>query len=399
MSKIKLFEFNQLKMNNVYGTFNRILNVRLFRSRKLIVVVIFCILLYLCWKSNPYVEEFDKYTPMMTTEECNSKCCISYVKSKAYNDSKNYIDDRINQIEYKIMSELHVQHTLTKIPLGKKTKLFSNSYLSCLKPGTLIFVDIPVLEAFTTNILPLITVPFVLISGDSDDSVPYILKETGVQDIPERKVSIENVLLDRNSKILHWYSQNCAFSPDSPRFTCIPIGLSQWNNQMKDVQEASDRGLSHKNDKIQKKYLAAVAFQIGSNPKERQPAFDHLCLNNTFALCQDMKKDEFIKILAESKFVISPHGVGLDCYRTWESLLLGAYVVVKTSHLDSIYSGLPVLIVQKWQDITKELLENTFQKFQKMKFQYEKLYNKYWYKQFQSHRKNSYIRYEYSLAH
>jgi len=34
-------------------------------------------------------------------------------------------------------------------------------------------------------------------------------------------------------------------------------------------------------------------------------------------------------------FSVSPHGNGLDCYRTWEDLVLGCIVIVKTSVLDN----------------------------------------------------------------
>jgi hypothetical protein len=56
-------------------------------------------------------------------------------------------------------------------------------------------------------------------------------------------------------------------------------------------------------------------------------------------------------------FVISPHGNGLDCHRTWESLLLGNIVIVRTSSLDPLYEGLPVVIVQHWGEVTLPNLE------------------------------------------
>ena len=55
-------------------------------------------------------------------------------------------------------------------------------------------------------------------------------------------------------------------------------------------------------------------------------------------------------------FVVSPHGNGLDCHRTWESLALGNIVIVKRSPLDPLYAGLPVVIVSQWSEITAENL-------------------------------------------
>ena len=56
-------------------------------------------------------------------------------------------------------------------------------------------------------------------------------------------------------------------------------------------------------------------------------------------------------------FSISPHGRGLDCHRTWEDLVLGCIVIVKTSPLDLLYEGLPVVIVQDWNEVTEENLD------------------------------------------
>jgi hypothetical protein len=81
---------------------------------------------------------------------------------------------------------------------------------------------------------------------------------------------------------------------------------------------------------------------------------------------------------ASAAFTISPLGNGLDCHRTWETLALGGVPIVETSPLDCLYERLPVLIVAKWSDITKELLEKTIEEFSKQSFQMERLLLKYW---------------------
>jgi hypothetical protein len=77
-------------------------------------------------------------------------------------------------------------------------------------------------------------------------------------------------------------------------------------------------------------------------------------------------------------FVLSPHGNGLDCHRTWEALVLGCIPVVKTSPLDPLYAGLPVLIVQDWSRVTKTLLTETIAQFKNKTFQMEKLKLAHW---------------------
>ena len=77
-------------------------------------------------------------------------------------------------------------------------------------------------------------------------------------------------------------------------------------------------------------------------------------------------------------FVISPHGNGLDCHRTWEALCIGCIPIVKTSGLDPLYEDLPVLIVNDWSLVNQELLNKTIIKFKDIKFNYNKLTLKYW---------------------
>ncbi len=59
---------------------------------------------------------------------------------------------------------------------------------------------------------------------------------------------------------------------------------------------------------------------------------------------------------SEYAFVISPHGNGVDCHRTWEALALGCVPIVRTSPLDALYEGLPVLIVSNWCEVTADFL-------------------------------------------
>lgn len=62
--------------------------------------------------------------------------------------------------------------------------------------------------------------------------------------------------------------------------------------------------------------------------------------------------------MTEYMFIISPHGTGLDCHRTYEALALGCIPVVRSSTLDILYRDLPVVILQSWNDISlKALLE------------------------------------------
>ena len=81
-------------------------------------------------------------------------------------------------------------------------------------------------------------------------------------------------------------------------------------------------------------------------------------------------------------FVISPHGNGLDCHRTWEALCLGCIPIMKKSPISSLFNDLPVLIIEDWQDISQNLLNSTIEDFKNKEFNFEKLKLSYWTKQF-----------------
>lgn len=82
--------------------------------------------------------------------------------------------------------------------------------------------------------------------------------------------------------------------------------------------------------------------------------------------------------LHRSKFVFSPTGKGLDCYRTWEALLMGAIPIVKSCSIDAVYEDLPVLIVQDWHDITPEFLEEQYRIISARTYNRKKLFIDYW---------------------
>ena len=81
-------------------------------------------------------------------------------------------------------------------------------------------------------------------------------------------------------------------------------------------------------------------------------------------------------------FVISPHGGGYDCHRTWEALCLGCIPIMKKSRISHLFDDLPVLIVDAWGDISENLLRSTIEDFKDKKFNVEKLNLSYWVKQF-----------------
>ena len=80
----------------------------------------------------------------------------------------------------------------------------------------------------------------------------------------------------------------------------------------------------------------------------------------------------------EYAFVLSPFGCGYDCHRTWEALVLGCIPIIKHSGLDKLFDELPVLLIDKWSDVTEERLIITVEKYKNTVWNYNKLTQSYW---------------------
>ena len=107
-------------------------------------------------------------------------------------------------------------------------------------------------------------------------------------------------------------------------------------------------------------WLGYYAFSMMSSPEIYK--MDG-CPGGSSGTIRDITLDEAIEawktLLSTPEahdFVVCPHGHGLDTHRIWEVLLLGSVPIVKTSTLDDMFEDLPVLIVEKWEDISVPLL-------------------------------------------
>ena len=88
--------------------------------------------------------------------------------------------------------------------------------------------------------------------------------------------------------------------------------------------------------------------------------------------------DGFAREVRDHKFVLSPLGHGLDCHRTWETLLLGGIPVVKSGTLDSLYDGLPVVILDDWTELTESRLLQEWDRIGKAEFHLDRAFFPYW---------------------
>lgn len=314
---------------------------------------------------------------------CTRTCCVSdnvaNIFFKGQFGRSPALIDMLSPIDNKAIADVHFG-TLPQ-PDEQKAQIIKliRNIIPCLQDGAVIFVDHGNVDQFIKDMLPHIKVRFVLMSGDADDPNP-------------EPSSWNN--LSQDPRLIHWFLMNYQGLPNhqnSSLATALPLGNSQWNQQKENLIKVLNQGYGLVNGtglpldkKNSSEKLIFASFTVGSNPAARQPIWNMACdpsgrLANISTCIKGLGQEEFYKRLAGFKFALSPHGAGLDCYRTWESLLLGVFPIVQTSSLDTEYEDLPVLIVQKWEDINETLLLQTYERFSKMKFKFEKLYKGYWF--------------------
>lgn len=225
-----------------------------------------------------------------------------------------------------------------------------------VKEQQFVFVATHKLGEFFFKVHPKISNRYVLITHNSDDSAPgrYI-----------------NFLNDQ--KIIAWFTQNC--DANHPKVFCLPIGIANPRWKHGDTQKIE----AMKRFSYRKKNLIYANFSKQTNPKERSHCLQKLkrIKNAVFSKPKDF--NQYLKDLSQSKFIASPEGNGIDCHRTWESLLMGAIPIVTESHITEMFKDLRVLVIKDWRKLpTSNQLEKIYIKLLRKKVNRNKLFFPYW---------------------
>jgi hypothetical protein len=109
-----------------------------------------------------------------------------------------------------------------------------------------------------------------------------------------------------------------------------------------------------------------------------------LKLKNQFQLGQG--RDLYLQQLRHAKFILSPSGMGLDCYRHWEAMMMGTFPVIEhfnrtvTDGWFRTMEELPVAWIDSYDNLTPQWLEKEYRRLvsQALSYQYEKLTEQYW---------------------
>jgi len=227
-----------------------------------------------------------------------------------------------------------------------------------VKNRDVVFVKVEYLDGFLKKIHPKINARYVLLTHNSDYPIPG-----------------PHASLLEDPKIIAWCGQNTE-NYSHPKLIAVPIGIAnrQWAHGNTDILDKMI-GISHL---YHRHILLYMNFLSSTNASVRDKVY-HQFKNKSFCTKSHLKPyKEYLTDLAQSRFVLSPRGNGLDCHRTWEAMLMGAIPIVQRSALDPVYEGLPVLIIDSWNEITEEFLEEKWIEMSEKSYRLERLYIHYW---------------------
>lgn len=250
-----------------------------------------------------------------------------------------------------------------------------------LKNNDVLYIKTDALYNFFKNINK-INSRFILLCGCSDYTIPT-----------DKFYNIDEFInFISNEKIIHMFAQNCTYK--HPKITNLPIGLDYhtlngnephyWGNNCNPIIQENELIDIKNRSKPFYERICKCYSTIHFSYKGYKYEYDRVdILNNVprdiihFEPNQ-IQRSKTWENQINYAFVLSPHGNGLDCHRTWEALVLGCIPIVKKSDIDALYEDLPVLIVSNWSNLNQDLLNATIEQFKNKTFNYNKLSLKYW---------------------
>lgn len=249
--------------------------------------------------------------------------------------------------------------------------------ISLLKKGNSLYLDSSLVKNFYKSFWNYIKEPIVLVSGNQD------INFTDFN-------GLEELLL--SEKLIKWFSQNMCL--EHTKCERVPIGLDYhtlyahlgmnhpWSSgKMPVVQDLILSHISERGGPLQlRKPQAFCNWQFYLDRGDRKEVLQKVDIRALYMVQGYQRREDSWFNQMEYAFVCSPSGGGLDCHRTWEALVLGCVPIVKSSGMDRLFDGLPVWIVDDWNEVTLEACLTKKEEFAGKTYNYEKLGLEYWVK-------------------
>ena len=89
-------------------------------------------------------------------------------------------------------------------------------------------------------------------------------------------------------------------------------------------------------------------------------------------------RENFLREIKSSKFVLCPRGNGIDTHRLWESLYMGSIPIVKYHPTHDNIRDLPILFIDNWSSICESFLNEKYKEIINKKWNMNKLKISHW---------------------
>jgi len=286
-----------------------------------------------------------------------------YSKASMFNRRRNQQDQvaKVEQAEGEtscvfVGSKGLMKQCETHQPLPNDAKgKWPRQALKSHQPGGRIYVHATALQDFTRDALGRIDSPFILVTGDS---VPDVSRE-----------NLGDKLVDKiltHPHLIRWHVQNLGL--DHPKVHALPLGLDyhtisrnrrpEWGpsaspraqEDMLHTIRALSQPLSDRSIK------AYCNWHFAIKNGDRAEVIKAVPTASCHYEPDRVPRTESWRRNTEFLFTLSPRGVGMDCHRTWEAILLGSVPIIPDLPINRLFDTLPVVIVQDWAAVTPEFL-------------------------------------------
>ena len=224
-----------------------------------------------------------------------------------------------------------------------------------VKDKDIIFVKSVFIDDFFQQYHPHIDSHYILITHNDDNEVN------------EKYFTYLN-----HKKLIAWFALNVSIEHE--KLFVIPIGLpNKYLLPSYNLIESIQLKPTHKTN------LAYINFSPKNFPKERDFILNRF-KDSSFCISRfDIPNHEYISDLNQTKFIFAPRGNGIDTYRAWEALYVGSIPIIKCAPpMQKLYEDLPVLLINDWNDISEEFLQEQYTIMTSKDYDLTKLSFEYW---------------------
>jgi hypothetical protein len=177
--------------------------------------------------------------------------------------------------------------------------------------------------------------------------------------------------------VLEWYTTN--LDVEHPRMKWLPFGLNNDGPGSDMLPRFVGR---------EKKGLVYVNFSPNTVERCRLKQFFEKQSWATYRDEANLPVEQYLAEVAEHKYVLAPFGCGLDTYRTWEAIYLGAIPILPESvfarQLRALHLPVVTLPPQGFFTMTPALLTDSYPEICDDSYEYAPLTKSYWRKKFEN---------------